>query len=160
MSLGKIIVLILIVLYAVVPYDLFPDFIPVAGWFDDAFLVGLLIYYLKKGCLPGIFAKRTGAASHAAEGAGFSDTHGGEDDGQTRYSRAAEQEKTKDPYEILGLKHGAAQEEIHAAYRQAVHQYHPDKVSHLGPELRELAQEKFIEIQEAYDNLRRRGEPH
>jgi DnaJ-class molecular chaperone len=60
---------------------------------------------------------------------------------------------SEDPYAILGVKPGATPEEIHAAYREAAQRYHPDKVSHLGEEFKEMAGRKFLEIQEAYDFL-------
>ncbi len=40
---GSIIAIIAAVLYFVSPIDLIPDFIPVAGYFDDIFVVGLVI---------------------------------------------------------------------------------------------------------------------
>lgn len=57
----------------------------------------------------------------------------------------------RDPYEVLGIKRGASKEEIKTAYRKLAKQYHPDM--HEDNPLKELAQEKFIEIQEAYDEL-------
>jgi DnaJ-domain-containing protein 1 len=33
-------------------------------------------------------------------------------------------------------------------------EYHPDKVSHLGEELQEVAHRKTLEIQRAYERLR------
>ena len=42
---------------------------------------------------------------------------------------------------------------IQAAYKEAIKKYHPDKLSHLGEEFSILANEKFIEIQNAYDIL-------
>ncbi|MGD9730839.1 MAG: DnaJ domain-containing protein [Desulfamplus sp.] len=71
--------------------------------------------------------------------------------------REAEQKKEseKSPYQILGLTPKATKEEIQAAYRNAVKQYHPDRVAHLGRELQELANKKFIEIKEAYNTLMR-----
>lgn len=67
--------------------------------------------------------------------------------------------RSSDPYAILGVERGATPEEIRAAYRRAVAQYHPDKVSHLGQELQELAHQKLLAIQQAYDYLlgRRNG---
>jgi len=55
------------------------------------------------------------------------------------------------PYEVLGIKEGASQDEIKAAYREQVKKYHPDK--HQDNPLYELAEEKLQEINEAYDNL-------
>lgn len=57
----------------------------------------------------------------------------------------------KNPYEVLGLKQGASQEEIKKAYRELVKKYHPDR--HTNNELKDLAQEKMREINEAYDTL-------
>ncbi len=57
----------------------------------------------------------------------------------------------RDPYEVLGIQRGASMDEIKAAYRKLAKQYHPDM--HVDNPLKDLAQEKFIEIQEAYDQL-------
>ena len=57
----------------------------------------------------------------------------------------------RDPYEVLEIQRGASKDEIKAAYRKLAKQYHPDM--HVNNPLKELAQEKFIEIQEAYDQL-------
>lgn len=55
------------------------------------------------------------------------------------------------PYDILGIKPGATQEEIKSAYRKLVKQYHPDQ--YRDNPLQELAQEKLAEINEAYKIL-------
>lgn len=52
------------------------------------------------------------------------------------------------PYEVLGIKQGASQEEIKSAYRKLVKQYHPDQ--YRDNPLQELAQQKLTEINEAY----------
>lgn len=57
----------------------------------------------------------------------------------------------QNPYEILGIKEGASQEEIKAAYREQVKKYHPDK--HQDNPLQDLAEEKLQEINEAYEYL-------
>ncbi|MCB0363463.1 MAG: J domain-containing protein [Bdellovibrionales bacterium] len=61
-----------------------------------------------------------------------------------------------DPYAILGVKRGCSKDEIKQAYKQALSQYHPDKVSHLGPELQELARRKTLAINKAYAELERK----
>lgn len=59
----------------------------------------------------------------------------------------------KSDYEVLGVASGATKEEIRKAYLELVKKYHPDRVSHLGDEFKELAHKKFLEIQNAYDRL-------
>ena len=53
----------------------------------------------------------------------------------------------RDYYEVLGIDKNAKQEEIKSAYRKLVKKYHPD----INKE--KDAEEKFKEIQEAYDTL-------
>ena len=55
------------------------------------------------------------------------------------------------PYEVLGIKEGATEEEIKAAYKELVKKYHPDKYT--DNPLSDLAEEKMQEINEAYDML-------
>lgn len=55
------------------------------------------------------------------------------------------------PYEVLGIKPGASEAEIKAAYKELVKKYHPDKYQN-NP-LADLAEEKLQEINEAYDAL-------
>ena len=64
-------------------------------------------------------------------------------------------QRQRSPYEVLGVNPGASQEEISAAYRRLVRQYHPDKVADLGPEFRELAEQRMKEINAAYQSLKR-----
>jgi molecular chaperone DnaJ len=55
------------------------------------------------------------------------------------------------PYEVLGVKQGASQEEIKKAYHKLVKKYHPDRFQE-NP-LYDLAEQKLAEINEAYDYL-------
>jgi curved DNA-binding protein CbpA len=57
----------------------------------------------------------------------------------------------KNPYEVLNIKEGASEEEIKKAYIELCKKYHPDKYSN-NP-LKDLAEEKMREINEAYDYL-------
>lgn len=61
----------------------------------------------------------------------------------------------KDPYEVLGVPHGASDEEIKKAYRELARKYHPD--NYANNPLADLAQEKMKEINEAYETLTRSG---
>lgn len=56
-----------------------------------------------------------------------------------------------DPYKILGISQNATNDEIKKAYRQLSKKYHPD--SHHNNPLSELAEEKFKEVQEAYEQV-------
>ena len=60
-----------------------------------------------------------------------------------------------DPYEVLGIRKGASQDEIKQAYHELVKKYHPDKYQ--GNPLADLAEEKLQEVNEAYDMLTRGG---
>ena len=55
------------------------------------------------------------------------------------------------PYKVLGVSEDATQEEIRAAYLTLVKKYHPDKYT--DNPLKELANEKLKEINEAYEML-------
>jgi DnaJ like chaperone protein len=51
----------------------------------------------------------------------------------------------------LGVAEAATREQIIAAYKQLISEYHPDKVARMGSEIRELAERKSKEINAAYD---------
>ena len=59
------------------------------------------------------------------------------------------------PYKVLGVSEGASQEEIRAAYLKLVKKYHPDKYT--DTDLKELANEKLVEINEAYETLTKKN---
>lgn len=58
-----------------------------------------------------------------------------------------------DPWIVLGIHKGAQFDEVKKAYRALITQYHPDKVAHLAPEFRKLAEERTREINIAYNML-------
>lgn len=66
-----------------------------------------------------------------------------------------------DPFAVLGLPRSAGEAEVKKAFRALVVQYHPDKVAHLAPEFRVLAEQKTRELTAAYEVAQRilRGEP-
>ncbi|MBC2581546.1 DnaJ domain-containing protein [Clostridium sp. DJ247] len=57
----------------------------------------------------------------------------------------------RNPYEVLEIKENASQEEIKKAYRELAKKYHPDQYGN-NP-LKDLAESKMREINEAYDYL-------
>ncbi len=66
------------------------------------------------------------------------------------------EKKERSPYDVLGVSESSSWEEISIAYKNAITKYHPDKVSHMGPELRKLAEEKSTEINRAYESLKKK----
>ncbi len=133
--------IIIAVLYLVFPRDLIPDFLGSGlGLIDDLSLIALLTYFY-----------RSRLREHLARAAQES---GGRDP-RERSSRAQAEasQSSFDPHEILGIDASASGAEIRAAYKARMHEYHPDKVAHLGEELQELAHRKALEIQKAYQQL-------
>jgi DnaJ like chaperone protein len=59
-----------------------------------------------------------------------------------------------DCYKILEVSPDASDEEVKKAYRVAAMKHHPDKVSHLGEDVRKKAEEKFAKVNEAYDKIK------
>lgn len=59
----------------------------------------------------------------------------------------------RDYYEVLGVKKGASDDEIKKGYRKAAMKYHPDKFSQASEAEKKDAEEKFKEVNEAYQVL-------
>ena len=58
--------------------------------------------------------------------------------------------KTDWAYDVLEITLEASDEEVKKAYRKMAVKYHPDKVSYLGEEIQQAANEKFKKVNEAY----------
>jgi len=58
-------------------------------------------------------------------------------------------------YKILEIEKTASESEIKTAYRKMVKKYHPDKLKGLGEEHLKGAQEKFQQIQDAYELIKK-----
>ena len=63
---------------------------------------------------------------------------------------------TKNPYDVLGVSPNASDDEIKRAYRDLTRKYHPD--ANVNNPLADLAEEKFKEVQEAYDVIMKERE--
>ena len=64
---------------------------------------------------------------------------------------------TLSDYTILEIKSNASDSELKKAYRKMATKYHPDKVNHLGNDLRKLAEEKCKSVNKAYQNIKKEG---
>jgi hypothetical protein len=60
-----------------------------------------------------------------------------------------------DPYAVLGAAASDSDEEIKKKYKVLIMEYHPDRVAHLGAELRDLAAKKTTVINAAYAAIRK-----
>ena len=123
-------------LYTLSPYDLFPDLIIGWGWIDDLAVLGLLWWYLSKHKKKRY--RYEGPSQEQEQPSGGPREQG--------FSQ-------KNAYSVLGVGRDASPEEIKRAFRRLANKYHPDKVSHMGDEFRELAERRFKEIQEAYQEV-------
>ena len=64
-------------------------------------------------------------------------------------------ENSESVYQILEIPKSATNDEVKKAYRKMAIKYHPDKVSHLGPEHQEAAKQKFQKLTEAYNRIKK-----
>ena len=128
--------LALAILYLRIPFDLMPD-VSAIGFLDDLLVLLAALYF---GGGVDFAGERDSEA--AGTRAGRSGCSGGA-------------RSTSDPYTVLGVSRGASQEQITRAFREKMKQYHPDRVADLGEDLQRVAHEKAVEIQLAYEALKR-----
>lgn len=62
---------------------------------------------------------------------------------------------SENAYKVLEITKSATVGEIKKAYRKMAKKYHPDKVIHLGKEHQEGAEEKFRQVQAAYEQIQK-----
>ena len=74
----------------------------------------------------------------------------------TGMSRRAGQ-SLDDCFQVIGVPRSASAREIKTAYRRRIREYHPDRVAHLGTDLRQLAEQKARTINKAYSVLKDNG---
>jgi DnaJ like chaperone protein len=58
-------------------------------------------------------------------------------------------------YKILEVTKESSDDEVKKAYRKMAKKYHPDKLQDLGPEHIKGAEEKFLQIQDAYEKIKK-----
>ena len=69
--------------------------------------------------------------------------------------KAMHYKDTESAYKILEIDSSVADEEVKKAYRKMAMKYHPDKVRGLGEQHEKSANEKFIKVQEAYEQIKK-----
>ena len=62
---------------------------------------------------------------------------------------------TESAYKILEIDANASDEELKKAYKRMAVKYHPDKVSHLGPDVQKAAEDKFQLLNSAYNDIKK-----
>ena len=67
----------------------------------------------------------------------------------------AKSDVVKDPYQILEVDSQSSDDDVEAAYRRQIAQYHPDKVAGAAKEIRELAEKRAADINAAYDQIQK-----
>jgi DnaJ-domain-containing protein 1 len=68
-----------------------------------------------------------------------------------QFASAHDSDEAENYYKhVLGIRERVSPSELKSKYRDAISKYHPDRVHGLGDELRELAEKKSQEINEAY----------
>ena len=60
-----------------------------------------------------------------------------------------------DPYTVLEIGHDASDADIKKAYRRLALKFHPDKVRDMGEAYAKQAETRFLEVQEAYESLKK-----
>lgn len=117
-------------LYLRSPIDVIPDTTGLVGFLDDVIVIAYIAWWLRSRMPNPEQPRQAPPQSEPRRGAAW------------------------DPYAVLGVPRGASRDEISAAYRRRMKEYHPDRVSGLGEELQRVAHEKTLEIQRAYEQLK------
>ena len=69
--------------------------------------------------------------------------------------KAMHYKDSESAYKILEIEPSAADDEVKKAHRKMAMKYHPDKVRGLGEQHEKSAQEKFIKVQDAYEQIKK-----
>jgi len=79
-----------------------------------------------------------GGSSYSSSSSGYRSTYNLEND-----------------YKILEIAPSASDDEVKKAYRRQAMKHHPDKVNHLGDEIRKAAEERFAKLNESYERIKK-----
>ena len=62
---------------------------------------------------------------------------------------------TLNPYKVLEITETSTDSEVKKAYRKLAIKFHPDKIGDLGEGPRKLAKERFLQVQGAYEQIKK-----
>ena len=71
-----------------------------------------------------------------------------------RQARSSTDPNRENYYQLLNIPYSANPAQITRAYREQMKRYHPDRVADLGTELQQVAHQKTLDIQRAYEELK------
>ncbi len=81
--------------------------------------------------------------------------YGGYQQHQQQYQRPSYTHNIDNDYKVLEIDKTATNDEVKKAYRRLAMKHHPDKVNHLGDEIRKAAEEKFTLLNESYERIKK-----
>ncbi|HNW49060.1 MAG TPA: TerB family tellurite resistance protein [Bacteroidales bacterium] len=58
-------------------------------------------------------------------------------------------------YQVLEIDKNVTDDEVKKAFKRMALKHHPDKVTHLGPDVQKAAEEKFKSVAEAYEKIKK-----
>ncbi len=127
------ILIIILIIYIISPLDLHPLI------FDDLIASGFLFYIWQK------FKGQKSPRNYYSRGRPQSNIKS-EPDGQMGLNEA---------HRVLHVSPDAPWKEVQSAYKERMAKSHPDKVSHLSEELQKKAKELTLEINKAFNIIKR-----
>ncbi len=165
-------IILFVFIYFIFPYDLIPDFFGLFGRLDDFSLLGWLIWFVRRQLLKqkGVHYthnKRNAYQQYqSSQSTNYQQTNNSDKykygnsyrnsgDTNSEEKEKKENKNDNDPYTILNINRNATEDEIKGAYKELIKKYHPDKVAHLGEEFQQIAHKKMINIQKAYEILKK-----
>ena len=123
-------IIIVLIIYIISPLDLFP-FV-----FDDLIASGVLLYFWRKFKNQRNYYSRSRSQTNIKS----------EPDGQSSLDEACR---------LLNVSPDAPWSEVQKAYKEKMAKSHPDKVAHLSEELQKKAGELTLEINKAFNIIKR-----
>jgi DnaJ-domain-containing protein 1 len=82
--------------------------------------------------------------------------------GSSAEAPSAVHRTSNDPHALLGVAPGCSDEELSRAYHALVRKWHPDQLEGMAEELRQHANQRLAEINQALEqirNMRKKGRP-